>query len=632
VGLTDFASKVITHYKADVSDHVKALEKLKGAERDAAQAAIDANKARSGVLEGQIKGLGKLNEAFGAATRVAQTFWEGYQHLREKNRLDNAAGFADIERLKRASGGLKTEFELLQDAAKRNSGEFKLTTQQFADAEKAILALVRGGSDLNKATDAVNQSIIALKTEGLKDLGHGLDISSDKLKTNEGRAEALKHVMQHLGKIGRDAGSAQSEFGNQAEQALVKFHDQWDKVKEKMGEVVVQMGPLLLKLAEAIDMLGKIADASGKGSMGAIEDDLKRQGQMGRMYMSIDNASMGDATMGGNYSNRTGVKEAADPRLGPRSSWAGTIDAAKNRDKAAGAAAYAEWRAEGQLAAQSFLEGLAYAFDKWDETGGAFGQFGALGGSELSDLVGTMRLRAVGDLSTPDGKALSLGSSAGGIDMASLGAGMQGFYGGSYDQSQIGKRNADAYNARRQGQQGSRLEEIFGPVSEFDVYKRGFEMLSGAIGSAMTAWIDGSMSAGQAFKKAIGEMMKATAIQAVVEALKNTAIGIGYAFTGNPKAAGAFAAAAQWGAVAVAASAGAKLLGGGGASSVGSGGAGRAAPVGGSSGAGNGGSGGSSVVYVVGDPYGDRTTRQRANDFKKQAQAAGVGNGATREG
>jgi hypothetical protein len=165
-----------------------------------------------------------------------------------------------------------------------------------------------------------------------------------------------------------------------------------------------------------------------------------------------------------------------------------------------------------------------------------------------------------------------------------------------------------------------KLEKMFGPISDFNAYKMAFDTLAGSVGAAMTAWIDGSMSAGKAFKAFIAEAVKGIAVQMAMEALKHGAYALGSLAFGNfagasmhGKAAAGFAAGAV-----VAAAAAKALHSGGGSPSVG--GAGAAAPVG---------SAGSAPRYegrreviVIGDSMGDNTPRQRALNTRRRVEEA----------
>lgn len=112
-----------------------------------------------------------------------------------------------------------------------------------------------------------------------------------------------------------------------------------------------------------------------------------------------------------------------------------------------------------------------------------------------------------------------------------------------------------------------RLENAFGKLDEINAYKLAFDGLGGSVTSAMQAWIDGSMSAGQAAKKFAGEYLSTVAATLAIEALKEGAYAVASSIPGpffNPAAtAGHAAAAAQYGVAAAAAAGMAKALGGG---------------------------------------------------------------------
>jgi hypothetical protein len=204
--------------------------------------------------------------------------------------------------------------------------------------------------------------------------------------------------------------------------------------------------------------------------------------------------------------------------------------------------------------------------------------------------------------------------------------------------AQIGSA-LDAFNeqtsrgARYAASQTSRnetfLAKTFGPVEEFNLYKEAFAGLTTAVGGAMSAWIDGSMSAGQAIKKFISEALKGLAIQMGIESLKHGAYAIGsaafYDYAGAAKHAQAAAAFALG---ALAAGGGARALGGGGGAGASAGGggassAGSSTPV--QSGVlnfGKGNSGKSNVVVVYADPFAEGSPGTRRRNARKVMERA----------
>mgnify|MGYP006915316933 CR=1 FL=1 len=123
--------------------------------------------------------------------------------------------------------------------------------------------------------------------------------------------------------------------------------------------------------------------------------------------------------------------------------------------------------------------------------------------------------------------------------------------------------NAAASDARK-----SKLEAIFGPLSDFNAYAAGFDLLKGSVESAFGAWVDGSKSAAEAAKAFAGSTLKTIAMTLLAESIKNTAYGAAALF--NPvtaaEAPGYFAAAAKYAGAAVLVGGLARQLGGGGAS------------------------------------------------------------------
>jgi hypothetical protein len=80
-----------------------------------------------------------------------------------------------------------------------------------------------------------------------------------------------------------------------------------------------------------------------------------------------------------------------------------------------------------------------------------------------------------------------------------------------------------------------------------------FQALESALSSSVSAWLDGSKSMGEAALGMVQDVARALTTEAIVQGLKQTALGISALAVGSPTAAGHFAAAAKWAAVGVAA-------------------------------------------------------------------------------
>jgi len=183
-----------------------------------------------------------------------------------------------------------------------------------------------------------------------------------------------------------------------------------------------------------------------------------------------------------------------------------------------------------------------------------------------------------------------------------------------------------AEGAGIRGAQESQLSRVFGPLDEFNAYATAFDSLTGAIGSALGAWIDGSMSAGKAFKAFIAEAVKGIAIQMAIEAIKHGAYAIGSLAMGNLAGAALHGkAAAGFAAGAVLASVAAKGLHSGGST------VSAPAMVAPSAGGGSpGASQGTAAVIVYGDQFAEDSPHDRQLKAKRMVDRALGGRQAVR--
>lgn len=617
MGLGDLVSKVISRYEADVSDHVRGLEKLKGAQREQAQGAIDAGKKTAEALEGHVKSLNKVQEAFQTVAAGARFAREAISHHVEVERLRAKSAGADIDALRRASNGLKNDMQLMAEAAKLQSGAFKLNNEQLAVAEKAMLAFTRKGHDQAEVTKKVTDAVTALKVDGLADLGVFVDKSGLSMENAADRGELFRRVMISLGAASLETADAQALAAEKAEQTAIRLENAFNKLKNVIGGVVAEAPGYIEK--ETRRGMRVVAATSGLWNLFGpdliSEDEMERRagtpqeqaaydyfknaGVRGQnaLFMGGDRSGfVGDALAGNTPTGATGIDllELTLNKIGAQrytrsanlpADWGASVPGAKPGGAGRiGGRAMANieniWD-ESVSVAIGMLVGDAMAFisqeaDKpTDNTAFELERFNALMGRAGASLRGT-------------GDAMSAG---------------------------------DRYAAFNTKQAGSKLEAMFGPIEEFNAYKAAFDALSGAVGAAMTAWIDGSMSAGKAFKAFIAESVKAIAVQMAMEALKHGAFALGHLAFGDMIGAGRHGkAAAQFAAGAIVAAAAAKGLSGGGASSGAGAGAGAAAPIGG----GGGGAPyrGTDRTIIVGDQFSDDSTRKRARTFRRREQEA----------
>lgn len=642
MGLLDITSNVLTKYKADVSDHVKGLEKLKGAEREAAEAAIKAGKDREKALEGQIEGIGKATNAIEGFKKAVQIGQDGFRAYAEDVKLRAAAGAVNIEKLRSASLGLKSETELLADAAKFQAGAFKLNTEQMAIAEKAMVALTRKGFDSAEANKKVLDAVMALKTDGLADLGIFVDKAGLSMDNAAHRGQIFKNVMAELAKVSGDVKEGQRTATEEIQASGVAFEDAMTKFKTSIGQIVVALGPLIIKVSELVAAAARWAGGGppGSGDRGAVRGALYwgastlrntaaklLPGSGGEALSEAEYAILreGAASVGIGNAAQAHAAQAALLQNMLRTSqqspdiynaWA----AGKNVDFGSSQLDLLIENVKG-MAGHRYTPGAT-----WEGKPGS-------GASRPRDMPQIENIwedgvsKTVGLLIGDAMQWLKQGEGVGPTDNSAFEA----------DRFNAMMENArkslnatgdtlsadDRYNAFRGKQSKSKLESMFGPLEEFNTYKMAFDGLAGAIGAAMTAWIDGSMSAGKAIKMFIAEALKGLAVQMAVESLKHFAYAAASAIPGptfNPAGVGGHVKTGLlFAGVAAAAAVGAKALGGGsgGAPSTG---AGAAAPVGGAGGGPQ--YQGRREVIVVGDSWGDNTPRQRALNTRRRVEEA----------
>ena len=579
-------SDVLTSYRADVSDHVAGLKKLKGAEADRAKETIAANEKVKSSLEDQIKMIGKVSAAvagIAGAYAVAKSALNSYA---EYSKLAAATVGVGIDRLASATKGLKTEHELLADAARFNSGAIKLNTEQMVIAEQAMIQFTRRGIDAGKAHDAILQAVTALKVDGLKDLGVFVDMTGLKMENQADRGKILERVLESLTGASNEFAKSQRTAAEDVQAAGVRIENATDRLKERVGKGV---NNAILNIED----MGRAVARWWGGPTG--EDTLSHHievnvlpylERMGRLSAALASPDAYTRYQGlAQY--RADNNQANDPKLNMRlygAQYKTTRLESETKPTAAPAASRAA--AAAMTAAQALAQ---FANASTADTGIGL----SLGGATT-----------LGGMNT-------LGSAAGYANVQT---------------SDLTAANSNALTANWKGRvagyekdRKTFMESTFGPVGQFDAYKAGWDGFTNAVTAGYNAMVDGTMSFGKAFKQAVAGALKATGAQMLIESLKEAAYGVAALATpgGQLAAAGHFKSSAMFLAGSVAAGVAANALGGGGAgAAAGGAGAGGGAPS--KPAANSNANPQSSIVYVVGDPFDTETNpRRRQNSARK---------------
>jgi hypothetical protein len=662
-----FAAKVVTSYKANVDDHVKSLDKLKGAEKDRAESSIEANKKVSEALAQTKDGI----ELLAKGIEFGKEMFAAYA---EHSKLAAATASVDFEKLTKASAGLKTQTELMKDAAVLQAGAFKLSGDQMAIVEKAMLSYSRKGLDAQKVHEALLHAVTALKTDGLDDLGVHIDKTGLEMEKSKDRAELFRRVMEKLKTETKGVSDAQQTEAERTTAAGVAFENAVEKMKTSLGKLVVALTPLVEKIGT---LAGYVADLGDKNVGGRaqymigkrINDTFTSRGLPAPIPFLADvdekvgagAQAMTEAEQAYAAAMKTERLRQYYARGGRSKDWASSImagdepgyiemppvDATK---PFAGSKALAEAAAR-EKEIQAELDKIFKPY--WERTSESHEDY--VKRLELAQQRAELKANPYGRLAGDEGGAdygrMALGlAGAGGIDYGkvALGAGrFQNDAGIEYDITKsdaITKALKDTANERlteswlkrledlkKQGEVGSRtgtiLEKLIGTTDQWQIYTNLAQGFFNAFGAGYEAMVTGTQSFGKAFKHAIGDALLASGKQMQIEALKEGAMGLASLALGpigGVSAAGHFAAAAAFEAGAIVAGVAAHELGAG-ASSAHAGGS----TVGGRGAAptlGGGDNGpayqGQKIIYVIGDNFGDTTPRERVGTFKKRYQEA----------
>lgn len=576
---------VVTQYRADGTDAVLAeMEKIRAAQLKAGEAVNDVSKRlidQSKSLEKSIAFWGKVNFAVSAIPGIINKVSETFDEMAGVLQLRSAAAGVSIDQMNAALHGQVRETDLLSLAAKANHGALKLTQTQMNQVAGAIRKLALDGHDASEVTKAFGEALTQNETGPLKKFGLGL-------KDVDGKSKSLADVLATDVVEASNAAANAAETGSERMRAAANtIGNAFDDAKLKIAEFSVGA---VKALGDAGRAIGAAAANHGDGfsmlmSFAGVKVDVgamraatiaaqeeaqaqalfaatKRGGGAGKSGLEL---SLGDITAtplngkggGGGGGKSKGFDLAAYMRL---------LDAA--RDKAAAVEAEAA-----RLMPRGF-DGVA-AND--------------LGGFDAANTTSRERDRNT--------ELIAQAKELAAIEQASR-------------QSALDMAAANEH---------SRLEAIFGPLEEFNAYATAWDALGAGVREAYEAIVTGSGNAGEAFKKGASATLLAKGTEYSVLALGELGWGFADAARGLPTAAAHFLSAAKFGAGAVAAGAGVRLLGGGASNSNTA--SPSAQPVGGTPALGSGG-GGEHTIIVVGDAFANDTPRSRQRTASNLFQQA----------
>ena len=131
MGLMDTVSKILLEIKADTSQAKAAIKELSGVQKQAAKDELAAIESSNKGYDGYIDRIGKIGLAINTAKMAIDAGAASLKAFSEHERLTAAAGLVNLGGLQKASGGLRTEMELLSFAAKAQSGVFRASGDRW---------------------------------------------------------------------------------------------------------------------------------------------------------------------------------------------------------------------------------------------------------------------------------------------------------------------------------------------------------------------------------------------------------------------------------------------------------------------------------------------------------------------
>lgn len=554
-------SKVKVVFTADTSDMKNKLKDLTGEERKLAEAQLKAAEERNKAIESNIKAVGRLTAAITIGIGAGIAVWDRMKEQAEKARLSTAALGVDLELLGKAALGTRDRMALLSDAAKMNNGVFKLTSEQMMVVERAMMTLARKGHDYEDVNRKVLQAVTELKDDGLKELGIVIDKTGLSMESAADRYELLKRILGELTVQAKAFGDTNLTMAEQVREAQARMKDGWDDLKGLFLD-----GAMIGDPAMRAHFLRMQAEASKKG---VSTDEYLGYEEALQKAIGINKASAAQAAQYASQFPKFGHEiEMPEMNIG-----AMRADAAKKYKEAWDQA----WK---DIVAGAVTSSAPADYEMAPDNESYW--------ASVNTDAALRRLKARRER---ERKAESPASMMYGEDPA----GYEGF------------------QAKQDEAANLKLEKMFGPISEINLYREAFEGLTKSLGAGFGAWIDGSKSVGKAFKEMLRESLKATAMEMFSQAVLHGAYALGsLAFGRFEKAAFHAKAAASHAAGAVLIGGMAKAMYGGGGSSPSTGasapGGGVPAYSGGSQDRGQ----AQTTVIAYGDSFSNDSARQRS--------------------
>ena len=597
MGLFNEVKSLIT-IKADASQAKQEVRELSGVEKQAAKERLAAIEGQNKKLEGSIATYAKAAGALTAVGVAGKIAFDAIEFSGRRADLQAAAGSVSIDRLRKATLGLRTDTQLLELAGKLNHAQVKLTAEQMDLAGRAATALAERGGDAEEAFEAVTTALVTGRTRGLAPFGIQIDETKDK-------AEKFTSLMRELGKVQGEVSEATLDASDKVGQQRVKFANAFATVQDGIGKIASEMLPLL----ETLTAIGGVA----AGLVGGVDSALSGIGRIAKYGIPV-------------YGQVLLVKDAVsgnvtDIAASYLSSSTGGLVSAFHAGRALGTGGLTVKPPGDIEMPMSFVGRVPKG--KGGRGVSARDVGSDLGGAGFEDVLRQMAADSAtyDDLTDQEfGGGLSVKDA-----MAARSKERQDAVAGDIAKMREGM----AFAAAEWKDKPSLLDSMFGDNGAINAKAEALNLLTGAATAGFEAMVDGSMSAGEAMKRSIADGLKALGSKMLVLGIGETAAGFAAIASGYGFGAAAphFKAAALYSAGAVAAGLAANAIGTSAGASAGGGASPTAPDSRGSSASGNGGSTDRIIVYD--DAFAENNAHERRLRAEKLVRRV-TGSGAVR--
>ena len=572
--------EALTRFTADNSDLLNKLKDNTKATKEFGDKSKDALDRIASAAEKIEKTYNSIGEAYKRATATATAalgavdkVMAAVNNTAHRMTIEAAAAGEGLQILSRESAGLITRTQQLEFAAKLNTSAFKLSAAQYEDAANAVRQLVREGANQEDALKKVGEAITKFDGGPLQDFG---------IRTKQGTSDTEKftNVMDALHQKALMVGTGTQTAGEKMAAYGVDTTNALDSIRTSIDSITASLAPFIAAIAKVLETLTSKEKLGNflQGDHGQYSWHNMMRGSLETLGLSEDQIDQlaNHPVLGGLFEPASGAyttstaEGAGAGQLGESNRQVTVQMPGMDMRRKAGSGPASGLDFSGvQLSGEQIAGGLMVFADM---------------AKSIVDSLPTFD-----DIAKRQEEAAA--RAQGGADASAQWAQIEQYATANASSgSGFAFDKATADKAANDNKRQSFLEKTFGKVGEFDAYATAFQTLTGAVGASMTAWIDGSESAGKAFKHFIADALKGLAVQMAVEALKEGAYSIASFATGN--VAGGIAhgkAALAFGVAAAAAAVGAKALGtsagdanaasaGGGGGGGGSGGFGGGAP------------------------------------------------------